>query len=134
MSPRPAAPSRASVTACSTTSASLWPARPRGCSMRTPPRISGRPSAEAVRVVTDADAKHELKPYSRSRNSSSVKPASRTMPPIVKALTGLCRGITTLERSVRHDDVLALPKYPEAGFFQSTHRIQVIDARNLRHG
>ena len=33
MSPRPAAPSRASVTACSTTSASLWPARPRGCSI-----------------------------------------------------------------------------------------------------
>ena len=33
MSPRPAAPSRASVTACSTTSASLWPTRPRGCSI-----------------------------------------------------------------------------------------------------
>src|SRR5262249_8499892 len=45
MSPRPAAPSRASVTACSTTSASLWPTRPRGCSTRTPPKSSGRPSA-----------------------------------------------------------------------------------------
>src|SRR5262249_39706581 len=45
MSPRPAAPRRASVTACRTTSASLWPARPRGCSRRTPPRMRGRPSA-----------------------------------------------------------------------------------------
>src|SRR5687768_14868007 len=45
MSPIPAAPRRASVTACRTTSASLWPASPRGCGMWTPPRTSRRPSA-----------------------------------------------------------------------------------------
>src|SRR5262245_14423425 len=45
MSPRPAAPRSASVTACSTTSASEWPTRPCAESMRTPPRMSGRPSA-----------------------------------------------------------------------------------------
>ena len=45
MSPRPAAPRSASVKACSTTSASLWPTRPRACSTRTPPSMSGRPSA-----------------------------------------------------------------------------------------
>src|SRR3954468_3521520 len=44
MSPRPAAPRRAPVTACSTTAASEWRARPRGCSTRTPPSSSGRPS------------------------------------------------------------------------------------------
>src|SRR5437764_339480 len=44
MSPRPAAPSRASVTAWRTTSASECPANPRGCSTRTPPRTSGRPA------------------------------------------------------------------------------------------
>src|SRR5947209_12234342 len=44
MSPRPAAPSRASVTACSTTSASEWPSSPLGWSRRTPPRMRGRPS------------------------------------------------------------------------------------------
>src|SRR5947209_3781346 len=43
MSPRPAAPSRASVTAWRTASASEWPASPFGWSIRTPPRTSGRP-------------------------------------------------------------------------------------------
>src|SRR5947209_2146194 len=42
MSPSPAAPSRASHRACKTTSASLCPIRPFGCSMRSPPRTSGR--------------------------------------------------------------------------------------------
>jgi hypothetical protein len=32
---------------------------------------------------------------SKRRNSSTVKPASRTIPPSVKALIGLCRGIVT---------------------------------------
>src|SRR5437899_8194496 len=30
--------------------------------------------------------------YSRARNSSSLSPASRTIPPMVKALIGLCLG------------------------------------------
>src|SRR6185503_6960810 len=42
MSPAPAAPSNASVIACSTASASEWPERPPVSLMRTPPRIRGR--------------------------------------------------------------------------------------------
>jgi hypothetical protein len=33
--------------------------------------------------------------YSNLRNSSTVSPASCTIPPSVKALIGLCRGIVT---------------------------------------
>jgi hypothetical protein len=45
MSPSDRAPSRASIKACTKTSASLWPSSPSpsGCSSRTPPRIRGRP-------------------------------------------------------------------------------------------
>src|SRR2546422_82429 len=46
MSPSPAAPSRASVSAWATASASEWPARPCGWGISTPPRISVRPSAK----------------------------------------------------------------------------------------
>jgi hypothetical protein len=45
MSPSPAAPSSASMTAWVRTSASEWPASPRSCSMRTPPRTSARPAS-----------------------------------------------------------------------------------------
>ena len=44
MSPRAAAPSRASLTAWSRTSASLWPSSPFDEGMSTPPIISLRPS------------------------------------------------------------------------------------------
>ena len=45
ISPSERAPSKASMIACTSTSASLWPSRPRppGCSRVWPPRISGRP-------------------------------------------------------------------------------------------
>src|SRR5215211_6341330 len=46
MSPRPATPRRASITACVRTSASLWPARPASdSSISTPPRTSRRPAS-----------------------------------------------------------------------------------------
>ncbi len=47
MSPSPAAPSTASVSACAITSPSEWPASPRGCSIATPPSTSGTPSSNA---------------------------------------------------------------------------------------
>src|SRR5207302_437412 len=47
MSPRPAAPSSASISACVTTSPSECPARPRGEAISTPPRTSGTPPAKA---------------------------------------------------------------------------------------
>src|SRR5262245_2320430 len=47
MSPRPAAPSRASISAWVTTSPSECPARPRSSSKRIPPSTSGMPSANA---------------------------------------------------------------------------------------
>jgi len=46
MSPDPAAPSRASITAWVSTSASEWPSRPRECSISTPPRTRRRPAAK----------------------------------------------------------------------------------------
>ena len=45
-SPSPAAPSSASITAWVSTSASECPARPRSCSISTPPRISDSPSTK----------------------------------------------------------------------------------------
>ena len=47
MSPSPAAPSSASISACASTSPSEWPASPRGWSSSTPPSTSGTPSARA---------------------------------------------------------------------------------------
>src|SRR5579862_6312907 len=47
MSSSPAAPRTASVNACASTSPSEWPARPLGCSIRTPPSTSGTPSSSA---------------------------------------------------------------------------------------
>src|ERR1700694_3867664 len=44
MSPRPAAPSSASITACVSTSASEWPSSPVGWPMETPPRMRSRPA------------------------------------------------------------------------------------------
>jgi len=34
--------------------------------------------------------------YSSSRNCSTDSPASRAIPPMVNALTGLCRGMVTM--------------------------------------
>src|SRR3954454_1593833 len=47
MSPSPAAPSTASMSAWASTSPSECPASPRGCSSSTPPRTSGMPSSRA---------------------------------------------------------------------------------------
>ena len=47
MSPIPAAPSTASISACAITSPSEWPASPRGESSSTPPSTSGTPSTSA---------------------------------------------------------------------------------------
>src|SRR2546426_852148 len=49
MSPRPAAPSTASVRACATASASECPTSPRGWGISTPPRMSFLPSPSAKR-------------------------------------------------------------------------------------
>src|ERR1039457_3681092 len=43
MSPAATAPSSASVSACSSTSPSEWPARPAWCGISTPPIFSGMP-------------------------------------------------------------------------------------------
>src|SRR2546421_6423677 len=45
MSPSPAAPSRASITACVSASASEWPTSPLSCSTSMPPSTSFSPSA-----------------------------------------------------------------------------------------
>ena len=58
MSPRPAAPSRASVTACRTTSASLWPASPRGCSIAHAAQDQRPALDQPVRVVPGTNADH----------------------------------------------------------------------------
>ena len=36
--------------------------------------------------------------------------------------------------TVRHDDVFALACNPEAGLFEGSHSIEMIDAGNLGHG
>ena len=53
-------------------------------------------------ICVQEKGSHFLSPvstYSSFRNSSSLSPASRTMPPIVKALTGLWRGIVRMRAS-----------------------------------
>ena len=57
MSPAPIVPSSASVSACSATSASEWPARAWLCGMATPPSITWLPSAEAVHVEAEGGAR-----------------------------------------------------------------------------
>src|SRR5919201_797798 len=51
MSPRPAAPSSASISAWASTSPSEWPARPRGESIATPPRTRGTPASNACASI-----------------------------------------------------------------------------------
>ena len=78
--PSAAAPSRASITAWVRTSASEWPARPSSCGMSTPPRISGRPVANACvsipRPVRDHHPMGSMRRSRRSNTHSSVTPAS----------------------------------------------------------
>ena len=71
MSPSPAAPSSASVQAWATTSASLWPSRPRSPSNTTPPSTSGRVRVVAPAVHVEAVADPQLGP-------GHVQPRSRT--------------------------------------------------------
>ena len=56
MSPSPAAPSSASISACASTSPSEWPARPRGWSKRDAAEHERHALLERVRVDADADA------------------------------------------------------------------------------
>ena len=57
MSPSPAAPSKASVMAWSTTSASLWPARPRACGICDPAQHDRAVAGEGVDVEAHAGAR-----------------------------------------------------------------------------
>src|SRR5674536_201613 len=72
--------------------------------------------------------------YRSSRNCSTVSPASRTIPPSVKALTGVVPRNRQDARAVRHDDVLALTDDHKPCLPQSTPGVEVIDARDLRQG
>src|SRR5215210_1917831 len=69
MSPRPEAPSSASISACVTTSPSEWPARPGSPGKSTPQRTSGTPGSKAwastprptlIRVASRAFGSHRL--------------------------------------------------------------------------
>ena len=78
MSPRPAAPSSASVMACSSASASEWPSSPWLCSMRTPPRISGRPATSACVSQPSPMRSRRLMRSCRSRVASSRSASARS--------------------------------------------------------
>ena len=69
MSPRPAAPSRASISACAITSPSEWPARPRS----EVDRDAAEHERHAVleRVCVDAEADAQLRHASASGSSAS---------------------------------------------------------------
>jgi hypothetical protein len=62
-----------------------------------------------------------------------LNPESRTIAPIVIALTGLCRGITQDSIILGYDDVLTLPYHDETRFLKCTNSIEVINSRELRH-
>lgn len=66
------------------------PRRPKGCEL-----ASFLKDVKISRVLV-ARLTAALIPHNNSRNCSNVKPASRTMPPIVIALIGLCRGIVRM--------------------------------------
>ena len=76
MSPRPAAPSRASATAWATTSASLWPARPRspGNSHPAEHHATGGVVGEAVDVeaLADPHGDHRRSPTTRWRAHDEI--------------------------------------------------------------
>jgi hypothetical protein len=74
--------------------------------------------------------------HSSARNSAGVSPASRTMPPMAKALIGLCRGGVTCRSPLlmtmcfppwRTDDL-------KPGLLQGSDRPLVVDTRNPHHG
>ncbi len=67
------------------------------CEFSSPERqwlsAADKPRREAPAVSC---ASYTTRDYRSARNSSSVSPASRTMPPMVNAFTGLCRGIVMI--------------------------------------
>src|SRR4051794_6603073 len=75
MSPRPVPPRMASISACTSTSPSEWPARPRGWSSSIPPRTSGTPSTSACAsnpVPTRSSAKRHLPRPARLEDGDRV--------------------------------------------------------------
>jgi len=70
-----------------------------------------------------------VRAYSNFLKSSTVNPASRAIPPIVIAFTGLWRGIVN-----KRDDMLALSYDLESSFLQGSHSFQMIHSWNFRHG
>jgi hypothetical protein len=52
---------------------------------------------------------------------------------MVKAFTGLCRGIVNNADAVRHHDMLPLAKDAKASLLKGPHGIEVIDAGNFWH-
>src|SRR5687767_14218995 len=85
MSPSPAAPSTASVSACASTSPSEWPARPRGWSSRTPPRTRGTPSSKACASTP--------RPMRRSDTAQRLRQLGERVDPDVRPL-GACLQVT----------------------------------------
>jgi hypothetical protein len=83
MSPSPAAPSKASVMACSSTSASEWPSRPWVCGMVTPPDDQRPPGHQGVHVPALTDAKGgvrgRLMGFAGCRLSGWLRPAPRSL-------------------------------------------------------
>ena len=97
---------------------------------------SADPPAEGEHRLTESRTDGRVRPVRQSslRNSSTVRPASRTIPPLVNALIGLCRGTHgDLASTVAHDDVLALPDDSKSDLLQRTHRVLVVDSEHTGH-
>ena len=86
MSPRAAAPSRASVIAWARASASEWPSRPWLCGMVMPPRTSGRPVTRAWVSQPSPMRKWEFADSKSSRQLSSPAMVTPHDPPCPAAV------------------------------------------------
>lgn len=62
-----------------------------------------------------------------------MSPASRAIPPIVKALTGLWRGIVTMRWPSVMTLCLPLASNPKTDLLQHPDGDEIVDAREARH-
>ena len=67
-------------------------------------------------------------PYSNRLNSSTVRPASRTIPPIVQGVDGVRTGNRQNSPPVAHDSVLSLTHDLKSRLPQCAERDLVVDA------
>ena len=137
MSPSAAAPSSASVMACSRMSASECPSSPNSEGIVTPPRISGRPGAmrctsqprPSAKLAQDAIPRA---PVSSARNSRARSMSVGLVILMLRSLPCTTLTSTSSRRSTRLDSSVPVKPSSPRAFERALQQIEAEHLRRLR--